>query len=683
MRVQSIREFNGPNIHHYAPVLAATLDFSPPLKADSDSVIAFVGRLRGALPNLELPGSVLENIPSQASMARVVEHVVMTLAEKTAIDLRSSTPIDARFDETAVIVPFRNKRGAKLLLETAVALVDALILGQRFPLEQKLAEFKNELGGSGYSFNSLLLIQSAEARGIPCIPLPHANLIQLGFGRHRRLIHSSRTDQTSLIGGDLVSNKNTAKKILRNALIPVPEGEIVTTEREALDAFRDLHAEVVVKPLDGSQGKGISIGLKSEQEIISAFRVAREHSARVLIEECLRGRDHRVLIVGGMFVAACERIPAHVIADGKHSIAGLVEMENQNPLRGEGHAFPLSKIRVDDQTRRVLGRLGLDVTDIPKEGTTIFLREAANGSLGGYPVDVTDSVHPEIRSLCERAARVFGLDVCGVDLIVKDISKPIASENPGGVIEINTRPGLHPHLTRRNGEKRNPAGVIIDMLFPPGAECRIPIIAIAGKEAGATAAAIIRQGLARSGKTIGANLSDSIFIGNDRISKIDASPDSDSLVLCDPAVEIALFEISREQVLDRGLPYDWSDVTALIDLTDDSVNNLLAQRVREGGTLIINADNPELRPLLDSTSLSRIPKKTILLSEDPNNPRIQRQLRSGQRAYFYYDHSLVESEAGSSKRICELTTTSSMKPHALMTAIAVNRASGYWPARCT
>lgn len=346
------------------------------------------------------------------------------------------------------------------------------------------------------------IVRAAEERGIPWMPLYRPNLIQLGYGKHRRLIQGSRTDRTSLIGGDLAQDKRFAKRVLQRAGLPCPEGAAAKSREEALSVFRKLGAPVAVKPVDGHQGQGISIGVETEEALVVAFDHACAFSEmkQALIEQVFRGRDYRVLVVGGRFIAACERSPAQVEGDGKSTVSELIERENETPLRGAGHGYALSKLQV--------GKKGIDLSSVPAEGERVVLCDTANLSTGGTARDVTEEVHPSIRAICESAAFRMDLDVCGIDLIMADIARPIQAGEPCGIIELNTRPGLRMHEHPSRGDPRPAGRAIVELLFPPGASFRVPIIGVAESADASSMIQRVREKLERSGKRVGNDLAD-------------------------------------------------------------------------------------------------------------------------------------------------------------------------------
>jgi cyanophycin synthetase len=557
-----------------------------------------------------------------------------------------------------VVVEYTAERGMRFLLETAVELVDAIVAGEPFPLEERLDEARRIVGRTELGPSTRAITAAAERRGIPWRRLDGASLVQLGQGVHRKHIAAAISDRTRQIAVDIVANKELTKQLLDAAAIPVPRGEVVGTEAEATAAAGQLTPPLVVKPLDGRQGLAVSLNLTSAEEVARAFRLAREVSPSVLVEEMLCGRDYRVLVVGGRVVAAAERLPAHVTGDGRRTIAELVEIANRDPRRGEGHERPLTRIEICPIVLASLERRGLTVDSVPSVGETVVLRECSNLSKGGTARDVTDTVHPSVARTCERAARVVGLDVCGVDLIADDVSQPLA---PGrnGVVELNAAPGLRMHLSPSEGEPRDVGAAILETLYPEGAPSRIPIVAITGTNGKTTTTRMIAHALAGSGRTVGMATTDGVFVGGERVAEGDLTgPFAANLVLSDPTVEAAVLETARGGIVRRGLGWDWCDVAVLTNVQADHVGqdgiesvddllwvkSLVAERVREGGTLVLNADDERLAALAEAPRVARVPKRVVYFSLRDSSVVVHRHLSRGGTAFFVRDGVIVEAE---------------------------------------
>lgn len=412
---------------------------------------------------------------------------------------------------------------------------------------------------------------------------------------------------------------------------------------------------MVVKPVNGRQGQAVSLEVSTAEEMKVAFEAAKKFSSAVLIEEMFVGRNYRVVIVGGRMVAASERLLPRVIGDGVNAIRDLIAIENRNPLRGDGHEKPLTKIKVDSDVLSHLQHAGMSLDTLPQRGEHVILSNRSNLSIGATAQDVTDIVHPTIARMCERAARLVGLDVCGVDLVIPDIAEPMTS---GGVIELNASPGLRMHHFPSAGIPREVGDAVVEAIFPPDAPSRIPIISTTGTNGKTTVTRMIGHVLSGTGLCVGMTTTDGVYVGGEQVVEGDTTgPQSAQVVLSDPAVDVAVLETARGGILRRGLGYDWSDIGIMTNISDDHVGqdgiesvedvlyikSLVAERVKEGGTLILNADDEHLAKLMDCERVNRVPKKAVYFAVNEDNPLIRSHLQSGGTAYFARKHALIES----------------------------------------
>ncbi|MFL6213886.1 MAG: cyanophycin synthetase family protein, partial [Blastocatellia bacterium] len=451
MKIHKIRTLSGPNVYSYSPVLLMRLDLEALNEVESREVAGFNDRLMETLPGLchhhcskGYAGGFVERLHEGTYFGHIVEHIALEMTVLVDIaTIHGKTRYSGEPGVYNVAIEYRAEHATRYLLEKAVALVEALVAGKAVPLDEWIEEAKwiaadTELGPSTRS-----ITDAAERRGIPWMRLNDSSLVQLGYGKTRRYIQAAVTEQTSAIAVETASDKHLTKELLERASIPVPKGRTVRTVEEALAALDEIGPPVVVKPLDGRQGMGVSLNLFSGEDVAHGFEIAREFSRSVLVEEQFDGGNFRVLVVGGKMIAASERLPCHVRGDGTHTIGELIEIENRNPLRGEGHEKPLTQIKVDDGLRDCLLRQGIGLDHVAADGEIVKLRDSMNLSTGGTALDVTDTIHPSIARMCERAARLVGLDVCGIDLVAEDITQPIHSH--AGIIELNAAPGLRMH----------------------------------------------------------------------------------------------------------------------------------------------------------------------------------------------------------------------------------------------
>ncbi|HEV2707392.1 MAG TPA: cyanophycin synthetase, partial [Pyrinomonadaceae bacterium] len=676
MRIERIRTLAGPNVYTYRPALLMTLHLEELDERESRDIAGFNERLLALLPGLSThtcgrgyPGGFVERLNEGTYFGHVVEHTAIELTGLAGVGVHhGKTRAAGEQGVYHVVIEYKAEKATEYLLREAVSIIEALVRGEEVSLTETLDEARRLVARYELGPSTRAIVEAAERRGIPVQRLGTESLVQLGWGRHRRFIQAAMTDQTSAVAVEIAGDKDLTKTLLDQASIPVPSGKIVTTEEEALDALAELGAPVVVKPLDGRQGKGVSLNLSTADEVLLGFHIAREYSSYVLVEELYEGRNYRVLVVGGRMVAASERMPCYVTGDGTHTIKQLVEQANLDPLRGEGHEKPLTQIVIDEIMHAYLAKAGRRLDDVPAAGETVFLRESINLSTGGVARDVTDEVHESIREMCERAARVVGMDVCGVDLVVPDITRPLSQ---GGIIEVNAAPGLRMHHYPSEGRARDVGAAIVDMLFPNGSDGRIPVISITGTNGKTTVTRMIGYVLGETGTRVGVTTTDGIWIGGRQVAAGDMTgPHSARTVLSDPTVEVAVLETARGGITRRGLGYDWSDVAVMTNIRPDHIGqdgietlddlvyikSLIAERVRDGGTLILNADDEELSRLMEIPRVREGEKRVVYFSAHENHVLIRKHLAEGGMAYFVRDGWVIEAEGDFERHILDVTS---------------------------
>lgn len=669
MKIENIRTLKGPNVYSYRPVLLMHLDLRELAERESREFNGFNERLLSLLPGLKdhhcslgHPGGFVMRLEEGTYFGHIVEHVALELTERAGIGKAHGKTRHESGSFYNVAIEFRAEKASTYLLEQAVKLVESVLRERPFDLAPVLEEAKRLVVDAETGPTTRAITEAAEKRGIPCRRDGTGNRIQLGYGKYLQYVQAAMTGNTSAIAVELAQDKEETKERLALHGIPTPGGKVVSSLKEAFKAVAEFGKPVAVKPVNGHQGLGVTLDVSTRDEMKTAFAAAREYSSDVLIEEMYDGRNYRVVVVGGRMIAASERLLPHVIGDGASSIRELIEKENRNPLRGDGHEKPLTKIKVDSEVITHLQHAGMTLDTIPARDQHVTLSHRSNLSIGATAQDVTDRVHPDIARLCERVARLIGLDVCGVDLVIPDINTPITS---GGVIEVNASPGLRMHHYPSAGMPRDVGQAVVDAMFPPGAPTRIPIISITGTNGKTTVTRMIGHVLNTAKHVVGMTTTDGIFIGGERVVEGDTTgPQSAQVVLSDPAVEVAVLETARGGIVRRGLGYDWSDIGVMTNIGDDHVGqdgiksvedvlyikSMVAERVKAGGTLILNADDEHLANLMENERVKRVPKTAVYFALDANNPVIRRHLEAGGTAYFAKSNSLLES-VGETQRL--------------------------------
>ncbi len=484
------------------------------------------------------------------------------------------------------------------------------------------------------------LVKAAEARDIPWLRLNDQSLVQLGHGKYQQRIQATVTGRTSHIAVELASDKEETNKILASLGLPVPKQELVQSEAQAVRAANRIGYPVVTKPYNGNHGRGISIRLMTDDEVQQGFAVAREHSRSIIVETYLEGDDHRLLVVNGELVAATRRTPGHVVGDGEHTVAQLVEQVNQDPRRGVGHEKVLTRLEIDAQALKMLDRAGLTPASVPDAGQVVCLRSTANLSTGGTATDVTDVIHPDNREMAERAVRAIGLDVGGVDFLTNDITQSYRKIG-GGICEVNAAPGFRMHVAPSEGTPRDVAGPVIDMLFPPGSPSRVPVAAVTGTNGKTTTCRMLAHITKMAGYTPGLTTTDGVYIDGQRTVQGDMTgPVSARMVLADPQIDIAVLETARGGLLRAGMGVREVNVGAVLNVQADHLGlkgidtlEQLAEVKRivvEVATdcAVLNADDPLVLRMSGYTEAKNICYVTL----NPSHALVREHIRAGGRA---------------------------------------------------
>lgn len=661
MEVMSVRVFEGPNIYSLHPVVKVVLDIGAYEDRPSNELEGLVDRLVQLLPGLYdhycsygRPGGFVQRLRDGTYMAHIFEHVALELqcavGYQVGFGKTRSTGKPGIYD---VIIAYLEAEVALKAVRAANAILNAVLTQAPFDMNAVLAELQDVAAKTALGPSTAAICQAAAAKGVPVNRIEQENLLVLGYGRRQQRIWATLTGRTSALGSDLACDKQLTKQVLARGGIPVPEGMVVTSEAAAEQARQALGRPVVVKPLGGNHGNGVTLNVQSHAELARAFALALPFDKQVIVEEYLPGRQYRMCVVNGKLIAAAERIPAYVIGDGVHTVTELISLVNANPLRGDGHTKPLTKIMLDAAAIIVLVKQGITPETIPASDQVVYIRETSNLSTGGTAVDVTDIVHPTVVTMAERAARLVGLDVAGVDVIVQDITKPM-TPGTGAVIEVNAAPGIRMHHYPTAGKPRNVAGAIVDYLFPDKADGRIPIVAITGTNGKTTATRMIGHIWQLAGYNVGMTTTDGIFINGQCVMPGDTTgPRSARVVLADPTVEVAVLETARGGIMRGGLAYDASDVGVVTNITEDHlgqdgiedlddlafIKSLVVETVKPGGVALLNADDQYVAAMA-----GRVRSEVVYFSLESDNIIVRRHLGAGGRAFFVKDGNIYAAQ---------------------------------------
>lgn len=658
MEVSRIRALRGPNLWSKNTAIEAIVSCAD-AECSIDNLPDFEARLRARLPQTGLLRP--EGHQGAVSIAHVLQIVALTMQAHAGCPVtfgRTASTIEPGVFQ--VVVEYSEEEVGKLAMELAQVLVRAALDDTPFDLADALKRLREldedvRLGPSTGS-----IVNAATARNIPYRRLTQGSMVQFGWGSKQRRIQAAETDLTSAISESIAQDKDLTKMLLDAAGVPVPMGRSVTTAEEAWAAAEELGGPVVVKPRDGSQGRGVAVNIESRERVIQAFEVAEEISSEVIVERYIPGHDFRLLVVGGALVAASRRDPPQVTGDGVQTIRQLVDQVNADPLRGDGHATSLTKIRFDDIALATLKKQGFEADSVPPSGTLIFLRNNANLSTGGSATDVTDEVHPEMAARAVSAARMIGLDICGVDVVAESVLYPLEDQN-GGVVEVNAAPGLRMHLNPSFGKGRAVGEAIIANMYADGDDGRIPVVAVAGTNGKTTTVRLTAHILGIAGNRVGMTNSDGVYVDNLRIDTGDCSgPRSARSVLMHPDVDAAVFETARGGILREGLAFDRCNVAIVtnigmgdhlglgyISTVEDLavVKRVIVQHVHPTGTAVLNAADPIVAEMAASC-----PGSITYFAEDRNHPVLATHRAQGLRCVYRDGDSIVTAQGGEETR---------------------------------
>jgi cyanophycin synthetase len=636
MRVVDVGVYRGPHIYGHTPMIRLKVDLGELERWPSNRLPEFNDRLNALLPSLRKhgcslhrEGGFLERLRQGTWLGHIVEHVALELQSLAGspVTRGKTRSVKGAPGTYNIMFAYQEEQVGLLAGRTALELVESLLPrslrgirglhrvygderdvehGDAFDLGSALDRMRRLLKRVALGPTTRSLVEEARRRGIPVMRLDDFSLVQLGYGKYQKRLRASVTGETRSIGVELAGDKDLAKSLLRECGVPVPQGTVVRSVEQAIRAARRLSGAVVIKPLDGNHGRGVSVGVAGDEQLARAFELAAQHSRRVIVEEKFTGHDHRILVVDGEVVAVAQRLPAQVTGDGAHTVAELIDAVNRDPRRGEGHESVMTRIEIDGHVMEQLAKADLTLDSVPLPGQTVCLRATANLSTGGTAIDRTDEIHPENAAIARRAALVLGLDVAGIDFIAPDISQSVR-ESGGGILEVNAAPGFRMHLEPSEGQPRNVARSVIRALFPEGAPRRVPLIAVTGTNGKSTTVRMVSHILRSTGLVVGMTSTSGIYINDERIVEGDASgPKSARTILRDPTVDVAVLETARGGILREGLAFAECDVGAVLNIAADHlglkgidtvedlawVKSVVVESVHENGCSVLNADDP-------------------------------------------------------------------------------------------
>jgi cyanophycin synthetase len=655
MKILKTQTLRGPNYWslRFQKLIVLRLDLEELADTYSHQISGFYEALTELLPGLtehrNAQKDFLQQVEEGTLLGHVVEHVALelqTLAGMAVSFGRTRETVEAGVYQ--IVVEYQDEQAGRYATRAAVRLCQGLIDRGEYPVEElahDLKDLQNFWAQASLGPSTENIVKEAETRGIPWTALSSRAMIQFGQGVHQKRIQATLTSQTGILGVELASDKEGTKSILREMGIPVPRGAVIYYLDELEDAIADVGGfPIVIKPLDGNHGRGITINITDLKLAEEAYDAAKAVSKGVIVERYYVGRDHRVLVVNGKVVAVAERVPAHVVGDGKSTIAELIDETNRDPRRGEGHANILTRIELDRTSWELLERQGFTLDTVLRPQEICYLRATANLSTGGIAIDRTDEIHPENIWLAQRVAKIIGLDIAGIDVVTSDIARPLR-EMDGVIVEVNAAPGFRMHFCPSEGIPRNVAEPVLDLLFPPGAPSRIPILAVTGTNGKTTTTRLLAHIFRQTQQVVGYTTTDGIYIGDYLVEKGDTTgPQSAQVILQDPTVEVAVLETARGGILRSGLGFTACDVGVVLNVAADHLGigdietvedlahlkSVVVETVSPNGYAVLNADDP-----LVAAMVTQVKAQVAYFSMNPHNELVRNHTRQGGLAAIY------------------------------------------------
>ncbi|QAA31413.1 cyanophycin synthetase [Clostridium manihotivorum] len=668
MKLISERVYEGKNIYSHKKCIRADVDLEGYCETPSKDIPDFNSTLVNMLPELykhrcgiDEDNGFVTRLKEGTYLAHICEHITIAIQNILGIDVSYGKAREIKDDLYYMIIQYEYKNTALGAMYLAIDLINSLISQNPINLDERIGYLRAVLSEEMIGPSTKALCDAAAERGLPSIKLGEGGMYQIGYGKQGRIIGATIGDSTRCIGADIACDKMLTKHLLYNQFIPVAMGEKVFNTIDLLQKADKIGYPVVLKPQFGNKGNGVILNIKDQKSLLKAYKIVSSDYKDIIIERYVKGNDYRVCVVNNEVIAAAKRMPPYIVGDGTNNIKELIKVLNSDPRRGEKHEKPLTKVKMDECLLNCIKRQGFSISSIPVKGERVFLRENANLSTGGVAIDCTDDISEENKRLCVRVAKTIGLDICGIDICVEDISIPI--QDNGIIVEVNAAPGIRMHHYPSEGKSRDVAGAIIDMMYD-GHPVNIPVIAVTGTNGKTTTTRLISHVLTLMGYSVGTTTTSGIVINGEYIDKgDDTGAASAKTVLLNRDVDVAVLETARGGIVKRGLAYDLANVGVITNITEDHLGidnintmedlcfakSLVAEEIKEDGYAVINADDPWSLKILD-----RVKGKKILFSMNENNEYLLKNVEDGNPAVYVSNGSIYVRNNGKRYLVCDI-----------------------------
>lgn len=668
MKIADVNIFEGRNIYSHKKCIRMDLDLEGYCEIPSNKIEGFNERLLNMLPELrqhrcgiDEVGGFVKRLNEGTYLAHICEHCIIAMQNKIGIDVVYGKAREIKDDYYYVIYQYEYKNTAIEVGKMAVDMINSLIKGNEFNFECRFEALKNTLSNEQLGPSTLAICNEAKKLGIPVLRVGEKSMFQLGYGKHSKMVEATICNETSGLAMDIACDKLLTKEVLVNQCIPVARGGKVENALDLILKADSIGYPIVIKPRFGNQGKGVFVNIKNEKQALEAYNLLSKNYEDIMIEKHIIGRDYRACIVDGKVIAVAERIPPFVVGDGVSTVKMLINEMNKDERRGNGHEKPLTKIKMNEALLAYISKSGYDLDSVLEKDKKLILLENANLSTGGISIDCTDLICEENIEICKRTAKTIGLNICGIDICCNDISRPLTKEE--AIIEVNAAPGIRMHHFPYNGEGKNVAKAIVEMMFK-NTNSSIPIVSVTGTNGKTTTTRLIAHTISLLGNNVGMTSTGGIYINNKCIYKGDTTGYTSAMtLLMNKEIDVAVLETARGGIIRKGLAYDLADVAVITNITEDHlgideintledlsyVKSLVGEAVKSEGYVVLNADDE-----ISKSIINRMRSNIIFISKDKDNTLLRENISKGGYGVYTYNGYIYAEKDGNAVPIIKI-----------------------------